>query len=247
MLFIKYLSSKEHRSIKVDDVRLSSKTNNQQNINSRETDDITEKIETIKAAIKKRHGNIPDEIDDRDLIRNSSKCQKIIDEYNKGYFNGTNGFTRSELDKKIKIALQDPLEFWSAMRNYYIHIEAKEDADKFQKIQTEYNIKYNEIAFSVFDTRTYLSKEEIIVRIQKQLKVTIITAEEIFATWIKYSLIDYGWDSDVDGDRISDFYKLNILFELGAYESNVKIIREDWLKKNNKQLVDNREDFILKS
>ncbi len=236
VLIIQYLNSQGHETVRPENVKgrmnLESSKNNNLIYSSREN----EEIGLIKERIKEKHPRIPDKIEYKALIQHSNKCQELIWARNRAVADQIPCMSIEALHREFRKVLKEPLEYWSALEKYYKKIDYENLQKVFRKIQTEYYIKYCEVAFSVFDTLIYLSKENIISRIKRKLKITKINAEGIFEIWKEYQLIDQSYNSDEN--KMIDQYKLNYFLENGQYESSVKISRKEWLDRNNKKLVE---------
>ena len=242
ILIIRSSRSKTHESIKQKSVRVRSNSDSQKDFAAIKVDKINEQIKIIQARMRARHAEIPENIEYQVLIPHSWKCQELIWDRNQAILNGTNRISSDSLDREFKRILKEPLEYWTATEKYYDHFESKERRRDHSKDRTELLIKYNEIVFSIFDIYIYLTKSEIISRIVDLLKLDRVNSEELFETWEEYSLIINEFNNQEEWKK--EIYKIFFYLEYGAYESEFKITRKDWLTKNKKQLIDNYKDLL---
>ena len=242
ILIIRSSRSKTHESIKQKSVRVRSNSDSQKDFAAIKVDKINEQIKIIQARMRARHGEIPENIEYQVLIPHSWKCQELIWDRNQAILNGTNRISSDSLDREFKRILKEPLEYWTATEKYYDHFESKERRRHHSKDRTELLIKYNEIAFSIFDTYIYLTKSEIISRIVDLLKLDRVNSEELFETWEEYSLIINEFNNQEEWKK--EIYKIFFYLEYGAYDSEFKITRKEWLTKNKNQLIDNYKDLL---
>lgn len=124
---------------------------------------------------------------DRDLIRNSEKCQKLINEYNEIAISGSRQMSKEELDRKIYKTINDPIERKKAIEK----VEQKNEREKKweaeriveEKKQMRIRYKYDVEIFEIFDTNQEISKIELIEQIKSKYKVEIEEANSFLNMW----------------------------------------------------------------
>lgn len=237
LVTLNHLSNRDHKTArpymikKLDPMEISRKEEN------KKAESRNEEIEYIKNRIREKYGKSQVNIEIITLSRFSKKCEAYIRNRGRPTYDGLNGFYDSTSRRNITAILKDPLEYWTSVENYYAYIEMKKLLATRKAKQNEYFIKYCEIVFSVFDTNEYLSKNEIVERIHRQLAIEKANAEEVFNLWGEYSLIMHklsGYDNIEE-----EIFEISFYLLYGKYDSEIKITRKEWLEKNNKKLIDN--------
>jgi hypothetical protein len=237
MLIIYFIESQGHETIKPRNVMSRMNLEKQKKAELVKTDKIYEQIETIKSNLKEKYGEIPEKIEYKKLVEYSRKCLTLQVNWELAISRGNNKMSFNALQREFRNILSDPLEFWTAMDEYYKILNGKKLGEQFKREQNEFYNKYDQVIFAVFDTNRYLFEEEIILKIQSQLKIEKQNAEELFNKWETYNLLvpDFNYLEEFDKYR----YEVGSFFTDELYESTFNIERENWLKKNNKKLIDN--------
>jgi len=241
IFYLKYLSSKEHPTVKLRNIEDEESKEYFKTDNPLQDTRVKE-INTIKDRITSDFGHLPEEVEFSLLIPFSNKCHKIIHKHDIRSFESNTQISSRQRDKELKNTLKDPLEFWRAMEGYYKNQKYKEIQAIEEVKRKEYYVKYGELVFEVFDIYTYRVKSEIIENIKSKLDSNYTKANELFDIMQKYWLIEELIDNN--GEPLEDLFEINAILSHGNYESKIKITRVEWLKRNNKVLIDNIYDYV---
>jgi hypothetical protein len=166
----------------------------------------------------------------KELIECSEKCQLLIEQSRAESINGIRSLSGTQLNRKIRRILKDPVEFQKAQDKLKQKREFEAQRNLERRNNRKIGFKYDTAIFEIFSTRRSLRENELIAKIKTKLRVDDIEARNIFKIWHDHNLITYKYDRP-------DEWEVGLILIADCYKIDPgDITRTDWLQQNGLNL-----------